>query len=211
MPNARPSAAASPSLPSGWAALDEVLGGGFPAGLAELSGRGCASLAQGVVRQAQARGLPVAWVDGCSGFCPATADVDLEALTLVQPLAEAPSGLATRERVRRVLLAADVLVRSRAFGLVVLDGPPGRGAAGAWFRLARLVERSHAVFLLLHGGGQSLAGSAAGLVLQVRLAPSRRAEWEAPVRPDLEVCVKRHRARPGVRRVSLPAAPPAGP
>ncbi len=166
-------------LPSGWAALDERLGGGWPVGkLVEIRGQGGTSLALGAVRAAQAAGLPVAWVDGAGTFCPATAPVDPGRLTLVQPgpppgaspTGESPgpspgarpattppaprTGGPTASRRRPpgpALFAADVLLRSRAYALVALDLPAGgRGPVSAWFRLARLAARAHTTLLLLH-------------------------------------------------------------
>src|SRR5262245_22320512 len=83
-------------LSSGWNALDQRLGGGWPAdGLTEILGRGRSTLALSAVRQAQSAGVPAAWVDGARVFCPATAGVDLARLTLVCPeLAPEPAAAA---------------------------------------------------------------------------------------------------------------------
>ena len=220
----RPGAATAARLPSGWPELDARLGGGWPGGvLCELCGRGRTSLALGAVRQAQARGLPVAWIDGGGAFCPVTARIDLSALTLIRPERVRPDGgvhgdggedaltAAQRGRLRRrglrpgvaadrALLAADLLLRSRAFGLVVLDLPEtvleGGGAASRWFRLARQAEAARCWLLLLGRVARSRAGSAADLVLISSLRPVPVEEWCEPPPPRLTVCLERWRGAP---------------
>jgi len=212
-------------LPSGWRDLDGVLGGGWPPGeLTELVGHGRASLALAAVRQAQSAGQPAAWVDGPGGFCPATAGVDLARLTLVRPplvrpLARARDARDARDggpehRARRrgpssaALLAADLLLRSRAFGLLVLDLPLGEGrgappALAAWFRLARQASRAQSVLLLLGDAERPVAGSAAGLTLRAAWRHPAAATWEPLPSPALEVTVLRRRGDPLVRTVVL--------
>jgi recombination protein RecA len=193
-------AAESPArsvLPSGWPELDAVLAsGGWPVGeLAELLGQGRSSLALAAVRGCQAAGQPVAWVDGPGHFCPATADVDLAALILVSPGApRQPS---------RTLLAADLLLRSGAFGLLVLDLPAGRLPLAACFRLARQTGRARTTLLVLTGERRPLAGSAAALTLRVRFVHADWQPWEVPVAPDLDVSVRRQRGASGSARVRL--------
>jgi hypothetical protein len=193
--------ACSRSQSSGHAGLDELLGGGWPAGvLTEVAGRGRTSLALRAVRCAQAAGQPVAWVDGGGSFCASTAGVDLEALTFVRP------GVAGRRAEKRpprnqVLFAADILLRSRAFALVVLDMPQRGGSgggvvAGTWFRLARLARLADTRLMLLHDRGRCLAGSAASLALHVQLVPTPCPPWADAPRPALAVRVLRHRGRP---------------
>lgn len=178
-----------------------MLGGGWPMGLlCEVCGRGRTSLALAAVARAQGAGMPVAWVDGSHTFCPATAPgVDLERLTLVRPAAARAARPAQRARrgarrgrSTRPLLAADVLLRSRAFGLVVLDAPRGGTTMGPWFRLARLAARARTWLVLLTERDRSVAGAAAGVVVVVGLRPAE-VSWEPP---GLEVCVRRHRAAP---------------
>ncbi len=184
------------SLATGWKELDAALGGGWPVGtLSEVCGHGRTTLALSAVARAQDAGVPVAWVDGSHSFCPATAaGVDLDRLTLVRPAASRAARAQQRRsrrrgRSTRPLLAADVLLRSRAFGLVVLDAPRGGTAMGPWFRLTRLAERAQSWLLLLTERDRSVAGAAASLVVVVGLRPSE-VSW-AP--PDLDVCVRRHR------------------
>ncbi len=96
-------------------------------GVAEISsanGGGTLSLAMALVLDAQREGEPVAWVAAGEGtFFPpdaAAAGVDLGAL----PVVLAPA-------VAEALRAADLLLRSGAFGLVILDLGGSDGAPGA--------------------------------------------------------------------------------
>jgi hypothetical protein len=240
LPNPLPRLSAA--LSSGWSALDQRLGGGWPAdGLTEILGRGRSTLALSAVRQAQSAGVPAAWVDGARAFCPATAGVDLERLTLVcpeltpepagatatatagatacapagvmasatagetvgvppGPAAGAVAGALAPERERRprragagALLAADLLLRSRAFGLIVLDLPSGSSALATWFRLARQAQRSACCLLLLTPGESALAGSASRLTVCVALRLPACARWEPTPTPALDVSVLRRR------------------
>ena len=233
--------------------------------------------------------LPVAWIDGAGRFCPSTAGVDLDALSLVRPVpvgvgpglsggnpnrlrvgqsaqviqnkqvaaimragdvggVESPSskplagrgplrahpmgvvsepgaqqaedscapacgaprqGPGGRSRPRApaasALFAADVLLRSRAFALVVLDMPAGPGSPGHWFRLGRLATRARSLLLVLHDQPRPVAGSAADLSLAVRLQPLPGPPWADLPPPRLEVTLTRHRGEPARqgRRVSL--------
>lgn len=120
--------------------------------LAELSGAGPSAvltLAFGAVLDAQRRGEPAAWITGTeSAFFPpdaAEGGVDLAAL----PVVRVPDA-------GRALRAADHLVRSGAFGLVVLDlgGGGGRGEGGrvpqpALTRLGGLAARHGTAILFL--------------------------------------------------------------
>jgi RecA/RadA recombinase len=205
-------------LPTGWPALDALLGRGWQAGeLSELCGHGRTTLAQAAVRTAQRAGQPTCWIDGPGTFCPATAGVDLSQLVLVTPggtgwsaaVVRAAAGLRRRgaRRERRALLAADLLLRSRAFGLIVLDLGEDRAPLSAWFRLARQARAAQTALLLL-AGESPRAGSAAALTLRVaqRHAPVPR--WALPPRPALELTVLRRRggAGGGVLLLDLDAA-----
>ncbi|MFT7464585.1 MAG: hypothetical protein ACI9EF_002941 [Pseudohongiellaceae bacterium] len=194
-----PTAPTTPQLvtvSTGDAALDELLGGGWPMGiLTEVAGRGRTSLALGAVRAAQASGQPAAWVDGTGSFCPTTAGVDLESLAFVRPASQGAGRSKTAPR-NQFLFAADTLLRSRAFALLVLDMPLRGAVSGSWFRLARLARMADTRLLLLHDQGRSLAGSAAALSLHVRLQPAPCPPWADPPSPHLLVSVQRHRALP---------------
>jgi hypothetical protein len=135
----------------------------------------------------------------------------------------APRGRRPRSPAAAARFAADVLLRSRAFALVVLD-LPGRGRAGAlseWFRLGRLASRSRSVLLLLHAGSEgagpggrrvahSVTGSASELALSVRLAARPGPPWADLPPPGLVLRVVRHRGAPERqgRELSLPAPGP---
>lgn len=118
----RASATASEVVPAARWQLDEIVGR-----LTELSGLGAVaslSAATSLVLEAQSRGEPAVWI----GLPPASffppdldeAGVDLDALVVVR----APD-------ITAMVRAADRLLRSAAFGLVVLDlGAPGTSAAG---------------------------------------------------------------------------------
>jgi hypothetical protein len=179
------------ALPTGWEALDRRLAGGWPAGaLTELCGRGRCTLALQAVREAQTRGQPVGWVEGPGTFCPPAAGVDLARLALVAP----PDA---RRLPARAWLAADLLLRSRAFGLLVLDLPVARPSLAVCFRLARQAAAARSVLLLLSAGSGPgrgpVAGSAAGLLLAVRQRHAPCAHWMLPPPPALELTVLRQR------------------
>jgi hypothetical protein len=201
---------ASGRLPSGWEALDALLGGGWPVGeLVELVGRGRSTLALAAVARAQVAGQPAAWVDGSGTFCPATCGIDLARLTLVRPPAPsvgAPGVRAPRGKVvaSSALLAADLLLRSRAFGLLVLDLPGGRPPFAGWFRLARQAARARTVLLLLGPPAGALAGSAAGLTLRTAWRHTPAARWKPAPPLELELTLCRSRGTHDCRVLVLP-------
>lgn len=101
------------------------------------------SLATRTVVEAQQDGQPTAWIAvGGSSFHPpdaAAAGVDLAAL----PVVDAPDA-------RAAARAADHLLRSGAFGLVVIDLPPGATfTLPVQARLTGLARRHQAVLLCL--------------------------------------------------------------
>jgi recombination protein RecA len=106
------------TLASGWAEVDAVLGGGLPRGrLSEIAGArssGKASLALATAARASAAKQLVAWIDGPGELYPPVAaaqGVDLERLLIVRTGSD---GLAAAR-------AGEIVARSRAFGLVVMD------------------------------------------------------------------------------------------
>jgi len=202
-------------LATGWSALDALLGGGWPRGaLVEIRGRGRTSLIQAAVgaavgaapdaaapRERAAPLAPVVWIDGSRSFCPETSRGDPRRLTLVRP----PAGRAG-ERARQALLAADLCLRSRAFGLIVLDLPPSRPSPGTFFRLARRAAREDAGLLVASADERAVAGSASGVLVHVTLVVPGEAGWGLVLAPGaLEVDVRRHR-RGATGRVRLPLA-----
>lgn len=120
--------------------------------LGELSGQGPSallSLACGLVREAQAQGEPAAWVTPREGtLFPPDADaagVDLAALVVVLLPAAGPAPALAAAR------SADRLVRSGAFGLVVLDlvDTSARLPLAALSRLVQLARQYHTAVLCL--------------------------------------------------------------
>src|SRR5262249_53182005 len=107
-------------LPTGHAPLDSALGGGLPRGrLVELAGpwsSGEAALGLGAAARPTARGPPCGWVGARGGRYPPAAaalGVDLARLCVVRPPA------------RGAARAAEIVARSGAFVLVVVDLPDG--------------------------------------------------------------------------------------
>lgn len=111
--------------------------------ISALGGNACLTLAFSLVLDAQRQGETVAWIgDRSSTFYPldaAAAGVDLEALAIVR--------VPRREDVPR---AADRLVRSGGFGLLVLDlGANPRVPAALQSRLRGLARKHEAAVLCL--------------------------------------------------------------
>lgn len=146
--------------------------------LGQLSGPGALSVAFGVVLDAQRAGEPVIWAScGEQPFYPpdaAASGVDLGALLVVRALDAAGAAR-----------AGDRLLRSGAFGLLVLDlaadpGLQGALAKGAEVvpmplqaRLCKLAQRHEAAVLVLSSGAPSgHAGSLSSLV-SLRAVASR--------------------------------------
>ena len=161
-----------PRCPTGIAALDALLAGGWPRGrVAELAGAvssGRTAVAAATVAAATGRGELVGWVDGPGSFDPASvqaAGVDLDRVLWVRPRS-------AEEAVR----AAELLLEVCGFTVVVVDvtgiaavarrgGGERRGTLG--LRLARAVERAGSVALVL--AERSWAGAHAGV--SVTLGP----------------------------------------
>ncbi len=114
--------------------------------LVEISGAGAKAgltVALGLVLEAQRRGEPVAWVTPSESFFyppdAAEGGVDLDALVVIR-LPDA----------RAVARAADRLLRSGAFGLIVLDlGARAEIPTPLQSRLAGLAQRHHTAVLCL--------------------------------------------------------------
>ncbi|MDQ8170862.1 MAG: hypothetical protein P3A29_08735 [Gemmatimonadota bacterium] len=151
---------ASPGLPTGMAALDAALpGGGVPRGrISEWvapAGLGKTTLARHLVRATLRAGLGVAWIDATRTLDPRDWAGTLDAIWVVRPPDPA-----------RAPWCADLLLRSGAFTLVVLDGGPVLPRPIA-VRLAQLARESDAALLLLGDGTRATDGGAA---LRLRLA-----------------------------------------
>jgi hypothetical protein len=152
----------TPGLPTGFAALDAILpGGGIPAGrITELlapPGLGKTTIGRSLVAATITAGRCVAWIDATRTLDPrdwVSASMDGDALWVVRPADPA-----------RAPWCADLLLRTGAFALVVLDGAPVLPRVVA-VRLAQLARDADAALLLLGEGTRaSEIGGALRLVL----------------------------------------------
>jgi len=157
-------------LPTGIAAVDGVLHGGFPRGrLSEVHGpasSGRTGLALGLLAQATRAGTLAAWVDPADALDPASvsaAGVDLPRLLWLR-------GDTRSHPLPAAVAAVGTLVGSGLFDVVVLDlagasrHDVGRLPGATWIRLQRMIEETPAALVLLAGshvaqgpGGVSLA------------------------------------------------------
>lgn len=162
-------------LATGIAELDAALaGGGVPRGrLTEVvgaRGSGKTTFLRRLVMETTARGLAVAWVDAGRTLAPRdwahACGADGDALWVVRP-----------RRASQGAWCADILLRSGAFALVVLDGAPPLTRAAA-VRLTRLARDANAA-LIAAGGDDGPATMLPGaLRLQVARAPRTRRSRE---------------------------------
>lgn len=165
--------------------------------LAEISGDpACATLtlAFRLVLEAQKKGEPVAWVSRKESvfFPPDVADigVDLDALAVIWA-----------EATRRAARAADHLVRSGAFGLVVLDvGRHGRIAAPMLARLAGLAKKHGTALLCLTE--KDARRPSLGSLVSLRVEASREKNPEGRFRCEVRV-LKDKRRGPGWTHVEV--------
>jgi recombination protein RecA len=161
-----------PGLPTGLKGLDLALpGGGLPRGrITELlapAGLGKTTLARAVAATTLLGGHAVAWIDATRTLDPRDfIDVDAaghDALWIVRPGDPA-----------RAAWCADLLLRTGAFALVVLDGAPVL-ARNIAVRLAQLARDGDTALLLLGEGSKaSEIGGALRLVLKRRPARDTR-------------------------------------
>ena len=173
--------------PSGVAAIDELVGGLPVPGIVELSGprgSGVTSLALSLAAASVAGGGLVAWVDAEASLYPpavARCGVSLARLLVVRPVADGQHA---------ELWAAEQLLRSGCFGLVVIDRLEEgvlRSTGHGW---ARACEHGHCVALVLS------ERPARWLPAEVRLSVGAR-----------RVTVGRDRGGRAGRRASLPEVP----
>lgn len=182
------------------AALDEAvprpktLNERVPAGrLSELSGRlssGRMTAAVSLVIRAQEQDEPVVWVqpEGGALYPPDLAEsgVDLDALVVVRvPLRGRTAGPGRRlgggrrrgQKARSLggdlARAAELLLRSGAFGLVVVDLGRQRPGGGAWQGRLSALARQHESRVVLLSEGKDEAPSL-GPMVGLRIAPSRQ-------------------------------------
>ena len=151
---------------TGMAAVDNALGGGLRRGqLSEIVGArssGRTTVMCCAVAQATARGELTALIDPCDRFDPTAAEamgVDLSRLLWVRDTGD-PA---------RAVKAINLVLQAGGFGLVVLDVadlplPAVRGLPfTTWFRLARVIEGSATVALLV--ASEHLARSSGGATI----------------------------------------------
>lgn len=169
--------------------IDQALGGGLRRGqLSEIVGgrsTGRTAIVCRALAEAVSRGELVALVDTCDRFDPqsaAAAGVDLSRLLWIRDTGDVP----------RAIKAMNLVLQAGGFGLVVLDladAPPRVVRAlpfTTWFRLARVIEGSQTVALLL--AAEHLARSSGGATIDMddaALGPRRMqvvAPASAPVR-----------------------------
>lgn len=150
---------------TGIPALDAVLsGGGLPLGrLTEVigtRGSGKTTVVRELVVGAIAARRWVAYVDASRTLAPRdwAAAADSGLLWIVRPT-----------RAERGAWCTDVLLRSGAFGLVVLDGAPALSREVA-IRLTRLARDSHAAFVLVQDDEERQRGHIAGSALRLQVA-----------------------------------------
>jgi RecA/RadA recombinase len=199
-------------VPTGFAALDAILGpGGLPRS-ASVAIRGDGSsgrttLALRLTAEAQTTGAVVAWLDLARTFDPVEAvarGVRLEWLVVITPAA-LDEGLAI----------AGALLAGRSVDLLILDLPGGRLAAtdrpaqvaDRLGRLAALARRAEALFVVLEPPGVASAlTTAVGQATGLRLELARRS-WirlgRDIVGQRTEALVARNRYGPPGRRATL--------
>jgi hypothetical protein len=162
---------------TGVASIDAALGGGLSRGhLSEIVGprsAGRTTLLGHALVAAVGRGEAVALVDPCDRFDPGSAvdlGLDLQRLLWVRGTGDASAGLTALKAMNLVLQAGN-------FGLVALDlsDVPASSMRAfpftTWLRMARVIEGSQTVALLV--GGDHLARSAGGVTIALNRPADR--------------------------------------
>lgn len=155
--------------------LDVALGGGLRRGqLSEIAGApstGRSTVAIAALAAAADRGEAVALVDTCDRFDPVSAaacGLALARLLWVRPMDGDPA---------RALKAFSLILQAGGFGVVVLDLAEVPAAAlrrfpwTTWMRIARMIEGSETVALLI--GAERLSRSAGGVTIALAPSPVR--------------------------------------
>jgi recombination protein RecA len=170
--------------PTGIAALDSRLGGGFPRGhLSELVGprsAGRTSVMLCLLAAATARGELVAVVDALDMLdvaSAAAAGVALDRLLWVRGHVVSNPGLCrdlNRRALEQAIRAFTLVLQAGNFGVVVFDvaEAPADAVRGlpftTWMRLQRLLEGSQTAGVLV--GGTPMARSSSGLTLKLGIS-----------------------------------------
>lgn len=173
----------APVKPTGMAALDAALRGGWPCGaMSELVGgpsSGRTSVLMATLAAATVRGDLVGLVDTFDRFDPVTAasaGVHLDRVLWVRGAAisaDARSPLVARA-VSQAIRALDLIVRAGGFGVAALDlaGVPTRALRdlppATWMRLAHVNEGQPTVCLVM--GDHAMGRSARGVSVHVQAA-----------------------------------------
>lgn len=174
-------------IPTAIPELDQLLGGGFPAGtVVTLEGNtGCWSLAAGLVAKTTRRSLVAILDDG--GLYPPTlaqAGASLERVLVVP--ARKPVAIAR---------AADILLRSRICRLVLM--PPVALRDVVWTRLASLAHRSGALLIVVATRAGAALQSAAVVrlhcVLERVITYGQRGLWGTIAGFELCIDVRKHK------------------
>jgi recombination protein RecA len=149
-------------------ALCEQIPAGRITELSSARAQGRFTAAVSIVMRAQAEGEPIVWIQpkGGSLFPPDLheAGVDLGGLTVVH----IPPAAGARGRVR----AAELVLRSGAFGAVVVDLTDGLPRSSAWSGRLHGLAHQHACRVVVLTSTDESRGSAGPLV-GVRLQPTR--------------------------------------
>jgi hypothetical protein len=198
-------------LPWGFPELDALTGGLLRGGLTVIAGpasSGRTSLALSLLAQMTAREEICAWVDASHSFDPGSAQMggaDLRRLLWVRS-----------SNVEQAFPAADLLLHSGGFGLVVLDLgdiPPSalhRVPLSFWFRFRHAIERTPTALLVLEQ--EPAAKSCASLVLRLQ---RKAVHWSvmpnASVKPArllraVSLCAEVIRSRLPIPPATMPPA-----
>ena len=164
---------------TGVAAIDTALGGGLRRGqLSEIVGvrsSGRTSVLCRALAHATARGELTALIDPCDRFDPGSAEamgVDLSRLLWVRDTGD-PA---------RAVKAINLVLQAGGFGVVALDVAdlPSSTVRGlpftTWFRLARVIEGSATVVLLI--ASEHLARSSGGATIRMDGTGGSPAIWQ---------------------------------
>ena len=163
--------------------------------LVELSGDGASAVltaATGLMADAQATGEPVAWVGGdeSSFYPPDVAESGVSLATLV--VVRIPLGSATRPRSTLLAVAAERLLRSGAFGLVLLDlGKACELSQSLQSRLLGLAQHHQAAVLCLTEKSETTASL--GSLVSLRAHVGRT--WLGGDRFECELRVSKDKRR----------------